>query len=133
MLLQQVSNVYPYLSIGCKQEEYHDMKALLLGENAVTMAIEKVLSFFEIVACNDNLCDVLVMADRDQYSTEKSNGIKFFGNERLIYLESTDKNTVKHNLYFLTYLLPTYRIPLEQFSIVELVRVIADIKKGGSE
>lgn len=104
------------------------MNACLLGTDVVTTAIKSVLSLLE-VGFTDGPCDICIVVDGDQ-STIKLDAIKLSGKEKLIYIESDDKNTTKHNLYFLTELLPTYRIPLEQFSIVELARIVADIKGG---
>lgn len=106
------------------------MKALLLGKEAVTKAVGKVLELFNIKCeeSGDANCDILVMADGDSFDLKKFNG--FTGLEKVIYLESLNKkeNYIRHPLTFLTELCVTYRIPLESFSIVEFWRIINDIQ-----
>lgn len=103
----------------------------ILGIGVVSRSISQVCELLDLKVIKNGtngIADFLVMADGEEKYTLDYIGLS--GNESLIYIESDDKNTKKHNLYFLTEILPTYRIPLERFSIVELARIVADIKGG---
>jgi len=103
--------------------------ALLLGSNPVSESIGKVMDLLGVEVSDNGACDILVMVDGDKYEVNKLPALKnkFNGTEKVIYLESSNKNLDKHNLLFLTEICETYRIPLEHFSIVELGKIIDDI------
>lgn len=109
------------------------MKAILLGNKPVTEALGKVLRLFDIALDPINNYDIFIMVDGETAQADVISAIKPIGNEKVIYLESNNKNTEKHSLFYLTFLLQTYRIPLEQFSIVALAKIINDIKREGSK
>lgn len=102
-------------------------KVLLLGSNPATNAVGKVMDLLGIEVSNNGNCDILLIVDGDKLSEFKN---FFCGTEKVIYLESNDKNIDKHNLLFLTQICETYRIPFKRFSIVELGRIIGDISSS---
>lgn len=109
-----------------KAKKTSELKYFLIGEGPVTKAVGQVLELFEVAVINDASkdSDFFVMADGEEYPNP-NNLIISSGNVSIIYLESEDKEgwDQKHNLYFLTHMLPTYRIPLKRFSLIELVRI----------
>lgn len=110
------------------------LQYFLVGDGHVTKAVGKVLELFGAEGHKNNgldNIDIMVLADGDNYEILKN---KISDNSKIIYLELKDerKTENKHKLYFLTHILPTYRIPQECFSIVELARIIEDIEKGVS-
>lgn len=108
------------------------MKFMCLGSNPAINALGKVMSLFGVKACDNRGCDILLMVDGDKHEESKSSELKktFHGTEKIIYLESNDKDIDKHKLLFLTQICETYRIPLKRFSIVELGRIIVDISSS---
>lgn len=104
-------------------------KVIILGAGVVSRSIHQIYELLSLKINGENgAANILVMVDGEEKISISDNTLS--GNESLIYVESDDKNTTKHDLYFLTEILPTYRIPLEQFSITELARIVADISIG---
>lgn len=103
-------------------------KAIICGSNPVSQALGQICELLGLglikEANGKDSPDIIIIADSD----EKLEGVRLSGKERLVYIESNNESTAKHNLYFLSEFLPTYRIPLERFSILELARILADIK-----
>lgn len=107
--------------------EVDNNKVFILGTGAVSRSIIQICKLLNLEINGKNgAANILIMVDGEVKFILADNALS--GKESLIYAESDDKNNNKHNLYFLTEILPTYRIPLEKFSIMELSRIIADIK-----
>lgn len=111
------------------------LKIAILGNDRSVEPLRKALENIfllmgvEISKNAEGTPDILLLIEIDGYLGKLKNILEPCTDKAaLIYLYSVDTPLMKHNLYFLTTLLPTYRIPLEQFSIVELARIIADIK-----
>ena len=106
------------------------IKALLLGSNPITKAVGNVMELFGISTdtSKTSTFDILVMVDGDNYKLKDLKG-RFKGNEKVIYIESVqnlDESKI-HPLFFLSEICETSRLPLENFSIVELARVINNV------
>lgn len=110
------------------------IRVTLLGSNDITRAIAKVLSFLEVeltFEINES-SNILVMADSPIEANVQQVVV---GNLNtivkqdlfLLYFEAATDNCTRNPFGFLTEIIPTYRIPLENISIIELVKVIEGI------
>jgi len=113
------------------------MNALLLGSKAIIIAIGKVLELFDVHVTDKkgkNELNLLVLVDGDKYNLNNPTLERINDSSKLIYIESNNKEVYPiHPLFFLTEVFVTYRMPLEDFSIVELAKIIEDIKTGNDE
>ncbi len=109
--------------------ESKKMKFMCLGNNPVTNAVGKVIGLFGVEACDDGDCDILVMADGDNYKLKDMKG-KFNWSEKVIYIESAQNYDASkiHPLFFLSEMCETSRLQLENFSIVELAKIINEVR-----
>ena len=72
---------------------------------------------------------ILVMVDGDNYKLEEMKG-SFNGDEKVIYFESVQNHVASktHPLFFLSETCKTFKMPLENFSIVELAKIINEVR-----
>jgi hypothetical protein len=105
----------------------------LIDDGPIEKAISRVLELVGAKTADqptDN-CDLLVMADgsieADNEALSKILSIKSAEELSLLYLETTSENRNRNPFGFLAEIIPTYRIPLENFSITELAKVVGDI------
>lgn len=108
-------------------------KVYLLGKNSITIALGKLINLFGVDSNKAN-SNFLILVDADDYDLKGFLKKEIPPDSQLLFFYFRNGNIHStHPLCFLQAFFPTFKIPIEDFSIADLIKILFDLPFTGEE